>query len=144
MRTPDAFPCAKGLPIGRARQTLGTLPQEARSCCDRTSSPSLSRPFFSRHRRPAPMPERQRSPRPAKRATTARACSSRETGPPRATKTHGAETFAVPASRSEEHTSELQSLMRISYAVFCLKKKKKQNNKQNVRNRSTMKTIKKH
>src|SRR3546814_8961540 len=29
-----------------------------------------------------------------------------------------------PASRSEEHTSELQSLMRISYAVFCLKKKK--------------------
>src|SRR3546814_8321359 len=31
--------------------------------------------------------------------------------------------------RSEEHTSELQSLMRISYAVFCLKKKKhKQNN----------------
>src|SRR3546814_9811373 len=30
----------------------------------------------------------------------------------------------VRASRSEEHTSELQSLMRISYAVFCLKKKK--------------------
>src|SRR3546814_2346622 len=29
-------------------------------------------------------------------------------------------------TRSEEHTSELQSLMRISYAVFCLKKKKKQ------------------
>src|SRR3546814_8208027 len=31
--------------------------------------------------------------------------------------------------RSEEHTSELQSLMRSSYAVFCLKKKKKTNNK---------------
>src|SRR3546814_9522298 len=31
--------------------------------------------------------------------------------------------------RSEEHTSELQSLMRISYAVFCLKKKNKNNNK---------------
>src|SRR3546814_6404264 len=30
--------------------------------------------------------------------------------------------------RSEEHTSELQSLMRISYAVFCLKKKKKTTN----------------
>src|SRR3546814_2073514 len=29
-----------------------------------------------------------------------------------------------PSGRSEEHTSELQSLMRISYAVFCLKKKK--------------------
>src|SRR3546814_3173196 len=32
---------------------------------------------------------------------------------------------AFDGSRSEEHTSELQSLMRISYAVFCLKKKKK-------------------
>src|SRR3546814_4770514 len=32
---------------------------------------------------------------------------------------------AVRSCRSEEHTSELQSLMRISYAVFCLKKKKK-------------------
>src|SRR3546814_9988756 len=31
---------------------------------------------------------------------------------------------AWPSRRSEEHTSELQSLMRISYAVFCLKKKK--------------------
>src|SRR3546814_3138259 len=31
---------------------------------------------------------------------------------------------AVAGERSEEHTSELQSLMRISYAVFCLKKKK--------------------
>src|SRR3546814_7146634 len=30
---------------------------------------------------------------------------------------------AVPIARSEEHTSELQSLMRISYAVFCLKQK---------------------
>src|SRR3546814_2093363 len=33
-----------------------------------------------------------------------------------------------PRVRSEEHTSELQSLMRISYAVFCLKKKKKLRN----------------
>src|SRR3546814_1860846 len=32
--------------------------------------------------------------------------------------------FSTCATRSEEHTSELQSLMRISYAVFCLKKKK--------------------
>src|SRR3546814_4938769 len=32
----------------------------------------------------------------------------------------------APGQRSEEHTSELQSLMRISYAVFCLKKKYKQ------------------
>src|SRR3546814_5567154 len=33
--------------------------------------------------------------------------------------------FSAVIARSEEHTSELQSLMRISYAVFCLKKKKK-------------------
>src|SRR3546814_13164078 len=32
--------------------------------------------------------------------------------------------YYVGSDRSEEHTSELQSLMRISYAVFCLKKKK--------------------
>src|SRR3546814_5007599 len=36
--------------------------------------------------------------------------------------------FSSAMERSEEHTSELQSLMRISYAVFCLKKKKKPNN----------------
>src|SRR3546814_1391910 len=34
--------------------------------------------------------------------------------------------------RSEEHTSELQSLMRISYAVFCLKKKKQKTNNHNM------------
>src|SRR3546814_5652607 len=37
------------------------------------------------------------------------------------------------AARSEEHTSELQSLMRISYAVFCLKKK----NNKNITTRNT-------
>src|SRR3546814_7360901 len=36
------------------------------------------------------------------------------------------------AVRSEEHTSELQSLMRNSYAVFCLKKKTKNNNKREI------------
>src|SRR3546814_6083960 len=39
--------------------------------------------------------------------------------------------FGKPLSRSEEHTSELQSLMRISYADFCLKKKQ---NKTPIRN----------
>src|SRR3546814_4140186 len=42
-----------------------------------------------------------------------------------------------PLSRSEEHTSELQSLMRISYAVFCLKKKNTKKNKQNVSQHTT-------
>src|SRR3546814_2043565 len=44
-----------------------------------------------------------------------------EIATPRDARRHGIETIY----RSEEHTSELQSLMRISYAVFCLKKKKK-------------------
>src|SRR3546814_1573966 len=42
-----------------------------------------------------------------------------------------------PARRSEEHTSELQSLMRISYAVFCLKKKKKKKNKHTYYHKAT-------
>src|SRR3546814_4624551 len=45
------------------------------------------------------------------------------------------------SARSEEHTSELQSLMRISYAVFCLKKKNKKNQKINE---STQTTNRKH
>src|SRR3546814_5849275 len=44
--------------------------------------------------------------------------------------------IGIPRGRSEEHTSELQSLMRISYAVFCLKNKKTEdkhrNNKQEM------------
>src|SRR3546814_8069393 len=44
--------------------------------------------------------------------------------------------FEGSTGRSEEHTSELQSLMRISYAVFCLKKKK-----QNTTKRSNYDTI---
>src|SRR3546814_9775603 len=39
--------------------------------------------------------------------------------------TSGVRPSSASPNRSEEHTSELQSLMRISYAVFCLKKKKK-------------------
>src|SRR3546814_9124187 len=43
---------------------------------------------------------------------------------------HGAK---ISHARSEEHTSELQSLMRISYAVFCLKNKKHQKQKTHTR-----------
>src|SRR3546814_9538028 len=46
---------------------------------------------------------------------------------------HGRVFVAERALRSEEHTSELQSLMRISYAVFCLKKKKKRTSKNSQR-----------
>src|SRR3546814_10240543 len=57
------------------------------------------------------------------------ATSSSVAGPVPATIEIGGITLAFddPRVRSEEHTSELQSLMRISYAVFCLKKKNKKN-----------------
>src|SRR3546814_5516252 len=50
--------------------------------------------------------------------------TARASPPPR----FGGSSSNWPPRRSEEHTSELQSLMRISYAVFCLKKKKRTNN----------------
>src|SRR3546814_3092381 len=46
--------------------------------------------------------------------------------------------------RSEEHTSELQSLMRISYAVFCLKKKKNKTQKQKTIKQTTTQKPKHH
>src|SRR3546814_2390324 len=48
---------------------------------------------------------------------------------PRSARRHGS---SASTERSEEHTSELQSLMRISYAVFCLKKKKTHKNKHKI------------
>src|SRR3546814_2660398 len=51
-------------------------------------------------------------------AARAQALSNRLNG-------HAVDWHGTVLPRSEEHTSELQSLMRISYAVFCLKKKKK-------------------
>src|SRR3546814_2306494 len=49
----------------------------------------------------------------------------------------------LTGNRSEEHTSELQSLMRISYAVFCLKKKilKKYTDERRHSHRTTLQTI---
>src|SRR3546814_3383938 len=44
----------------------------------------------------------------------------------------GAGWVRTSQARSEEHTSELQSLMRTSYDVFCLKKKKKKNNHRSI------------
>src|SRR3546814_1047938 len=57
--------------------------------------------------------------------STAAASSSRSSG--KAPSCSAGE--LVNSHRSEEHTSELQSLMRISYAVFCLKKKTKHNSR---------------
>src|SRR3546814_7550095 len=46
--------------------------------------------------------------------------------------------------RSEEHTSELQSLMRISYAVFCLKKKNTTDSKKNIETTNATNTTSQH
>src|SRR3546814_8387613 len=48
---------------------------------------------------------------------------------------------AVVDLRSEEHTSELQSLMRISYAVFCLKKKKRRTMSKQINTRGQQQKI---
>src|SRR3546814_6982641 len=61
---------------------------------------------------------RKTAMQPRMAAATAVVCATSMTMPGSITRSPG-----LP--RSEEHTSELQSLMRISYAVFCLKKKKK-------------------
>src|SRR3546814_3195480 len=50
----------------------------------------------------------------------------------------GPDTMAL--AKSEEHTSELQSLMRISYAVFCLKKKKQQTTQKSIIHTANNKT----
>src|SRR3546814_8726425 len=60
-------------------------------------------------------------------------CCSQVASASMASASPAASTSTRPSGRlrSEEHTSELQSLMRISYAVFCLKKKKQPNSQQN-------------
>src|SRR3546814_8386813 len=76
----------------------------------------------------APRQAKQQN-RPASRAKALRFCSSAWPVQPLAPPPLWAFWLRLRRwrSRSEEHTSELQSLMRISYAVFCLKKKKKAN-----------------
>src|SRR3546814_3203271 len=69
---------------------------------------------------------RQRGRESPSTARSAACCSSRGSRPHRPARRRSSEVhwhFVGFARRSEEHTSELQSLMRISYAVFCLKKK---------------------
>src|SRR3546814_3268336 len=59
----------------------------------------------------------------------------------RASRSSAAAAISGMDRRSEEHTSELQSLMRISYAVFCLKKKNKILNLQNTTKHSSIRVI---
>src|SRR3546814_3331184 len=60
---------------------------------------------------------------PTRRSSDLVASSRRIAGPTLRSGTRLARASRTPIARSEEHTSELQSLMRTSYSVFCLKKK---------------------
>src|SRR3546814_10026254 len=94
------------------------------------SSDVCSSDLSSFARRVLTLPRRSASRRSGRRA---RSCAWRRSDevPTRAN--------CGSASRSEEHTSELQSLMRISYAVFCLKKKNKQQKHHKQENNKTNK-----
>src|SRR3546814_4474635 len=78
--------------------------------------------------RPLRSPHRSRIAALAQRSTRAAGRAARSG--PKARKGNAAR---VQPIRSEEHTSELQSLMRISYAVFCLKKKKNKQRQQTTK-----------
>src|SRR3546814_7538505 len=88
--------------------------------------------FRSPHRRQTPSAPRDHTPRPCRRAAEYQwmsygsspvCCGSPRQGHDSASSSNRLETW-WRFHRSEEHTSELQSLIRNSYAVFCLKKKK--------------------
>src|SRR3546814_9552372 len=105
-----------------------------------------------RDRRPERRDGKGRSHRPSRASAIASAAAWREhrgTRSPRGA--YRSDDDAPETMRSEEHTSEIQSLMRISYAVFCLKKKKTINTQQviiretnRIRNKKTTRQTNKH
>src|SRR3546814_12935267 len=92
----------------RCRRTRANAPRRNRPETRRTQLP-----VFLRHRRAQQTLRTAMGPRTSKTADAKQLRRNRIPHLPQ------------DVSRSEEHTSELQSLMRISYAVFCLKKKNK-------------------
>src|SRR3546814_5121242 len=92
----------------RGGELAATAPAHAARACPRTRAAAA-------HRRGIAAGAAPRRRRAGHRATALDRAGSRAR--------RRAAWLAAGAARSEEHTSELQSLMRISYAVFCLKKK---------------------
>src|SRR3546814_9786266 len=108
---PDALPILRRAPPPAVR---GVSPARRPDGATRSNGPAGSADCQRRRERPdrgagAPWPRSAGCPSPVP--------CDRDDSPPRPSPRR-------PVSRSEEHTSELQSLMRISYAVFCLKKTK--------------------
>src|SRR3546814_2460028 len=118
-RQPALPPCGalRGRPLGELRLEPVVVGIQGRRAL------SLLHPPLRRQRRERVGARRSRARRRRQRqgrvprTGTARGCAAAGDAVPDAS-------HPPRAGRSEEHTSELQSLMRISYAVFCLKKKK--------------------
>src|SRR3546814_2929871 len=102
----------------RAGELAATAPAHAARACPRTRAAAA-------HRRGTAAGAAPRRRRAGHRATALDRAGSRAR---RRAAWLAAGAARGRTARSEEHTSELQSLMRISYAVFCLKKKKQHEN----------------
>src|SRR3546814_2249386 len=117
----------------------------SRNCCDNGTSAAPKMPWTKREttawvsdtEAPA-LAEQQTKPtmamsvsrlRPIRRPTQPDSGVKMATAIRKALSTQEISSCVAEKARSEEHTSELQSLMRISYAVFCLKKKKNDTNR---------------
>src|SRR3546814_1869040 len=97
---PAALPIWRGLASGAMISAASSLTA--------SSTAALTTPAVAAHSHPRGVPRRM--------ITLLRSVGTKAAG-----------TVSGTRGRSEEHTSELQSLMRLSYAVFCLKKKKNHN-----------------
>src|SRR3546814_9846854 len=103
-----------------SHNSLSKLRENLMNSCSGRPGPDLSYATVSSIFLPVPPP--LNSSAPTMRLTPLSAVSAPEARKAVVRNSHPLERSA--SARSEEHTSELQSLMRISYAVFCLKKKK--------------------
>src|SRR3546814_7156337 len=100
---------------------------DLRQCNDAHAAEPPAPPVIRRWCRPTTLPARAGPSRQSVSRHDHKPCTRWDQVAPGRTPASPA-TRPSTDDRSEEHTSELQSLMRISYAVFCLKKKKKQTN----------------
>src|SRR3546814_8298372 len=99
----------------RRRHTICALVTGVQTCALPISKERSSPASAARNSRSSATPAPAPRPIISSRGSAPNGCRSTLPSPP-----------ASAAARSEEHTSELQSLMRLSYAVFCLKKKNEQ------------------
>src|SRR3546814_5399681 len=104
--------CALPISAGLLEYHLGV--HEVADALTRDQQPLVGQRLIGQHHRVARDAERMGEPPARRQRVAARQAAVQD----------GVDELAAEL-RSEEHTSELQSLMRISYAVFCLKKKKK-------------------